>query len=130
MSLLNAASCVGIPRILSRAAAKRTTRAVDTQAAHVAHFTAKLCVLRCPVVQTCLGGTVVSVKRKVMWTVIHVLAFFVAVVIFYFGLGVGLAFNPLLGTLLWILALAVAGLNLYVMLRRFARRWSEQPGCT
>ena len=40
MGLLNAGSCVGIPRILSRAAAKRTTRAVDTQAAHVARFTA------------------------------------------------------------------------------------------
>jgi uncharacterized membrane protein YdjX (TVP38/TMEM64 family) len=41
---------------------------------------------------------------------------------FYLGLGVGLAFNPLLGTLLWILALAVAGLNLYLIVRRFARR--------
>ena len=57
--------------------------------------------------QTCFAGTVVSVKRKVMWTVIHVLGFLVAVVIFYLGLGVGLAFNPLLGTLLWILALAL-----------------------
>ena len=50
---------------------------------------------------------VVSVKRKVLWTVIHVLGFLVAVVIFYLGLGVGLAFNPLLGALLWILALAL-----------------------
>ena len=66
--------------------------------------------------------------RKVVWIGIHVLVFLVAVVLFYLGLGVGLAVNPLLGTLLWILALAVAGLNLYVMLRRFARRRSEQPG--
>ena len=65
---------------------------------------------------------VVSVKRKVLWIVIHVLGFLVAVVIFYLGLGVGLAVNPLLGTLLWVLALAVAGLNLYLMLRRFSRR--------
>ena len=64
-----------------------------------------------------------SVKRKVLWTVIHVLGFLVAVVIFYLGLGVGmLAVNPWLGTLLWVLALAVAGLNLYLMLRRFSRR--------
>ena len=62
-----------------------------------------------------------SVKRKVVWTVINVLGFLVAVVIFYLGLGVGLAFNPLLGTLLWILALAVAGLNLYLIVRRFVR---------
>ena len=69
-----------------------------------------------------------SVKKKVVRVGIHVLVFFVAVVIFYFGLGMGLAVNPLLGTLLWILALAVAGLNVYVMLRRCARRRSEQPG--
>ena len=50
---------------------------------------------------------VVSVKRRVLWTVINVLGFLVAVVIFYLGLGVGLAFNPLLGALLWILALAL-----------------------
>ena len=39
-----------------------------------------------------------SVKRKVLWTVIHVLRFLVVVVIFYLGLGVGLAVNPWLGT--------------------------------
>ena len=69
-----------------------------------------------------------SVKQKVVWIGIHVMVFLVAVVIFYFGLGLGLAVNPLLGTLLWILALAVAGLNLYVMLRRFAGLRSEQSG--
>ncbi len=60
-------------------------------------------------------------KRKVLCIVIHVLVFMVALVIFYLGLGVGLAVNPLLGTLLWILALAVGGLNLYVILRRVLR---------
>ena len=42
MSLLTAGSCVGIPRILSMAAAKRTTglSQPDDQAAHVTHFTA------------------------------------------------------------------------------------------
>ena len=65
------------------------------------------CLLRRPVVQICFGSMVVSVKRRVLWTVINVLGFLVAVVIFYLGLGVGLAFNPLLGALLWILALAL-----------------------
>ena len=69
-----------------------------------------------------------SVKKKVVRVCMHVFVFLVALVIFYFGLGVGLAVNPWLGTLLWILALAVAGLNLYVMLRRLARPRSEQPG--
>ena len=35
-----------------------------------------------------------SVKRKVLWTVVHVLGFLVAVVIFYLGLGVGLETGP------------------------------------
>ena len=69
-----------------------------------------------------------SVKKKVVRVCMHIFVFLVALVIFYFGLGVGLAVNPLLGTLLWILALVVAGLNLYVMLRRFVRRRSEQSG--
>ena len=39
MGLLNARSGVGIPRILSRAAVKRTIGAVDGLVVHVAHFT-------------------------------------------------------------------------------------------
>ena len=49
---------------------------------------------------------------------IHAVVFLAAVVSFYFGLGVGLAFNPLLGTLLCIAAFAIAGLNLFLILRR------------
>ena len=49
---------------------------------------------------------------------IHALVFLAAVVIFYFGLGVGLAFNPTLGTLLWIAAFAVAGINIFWIIRK------------
>ena len=50
--------------------------------------------------------------------VAHILLFALAVVVFYLGLGVGLAFNPTLGTLLWIVAAGLFALNLFWMLRR------------
>ena len=45
------------------------------------------------------------------------LLFVLAVVVFYLGLGVGLAFNPALGMLLWVAAAGVAGLNLFWIVR-------------
>lgn len=42
----------------------------------------------------------------------HVLLFVLAFVVFYLGLGIGLQLNPNLGTLLWLAAAAIAGLNL------------------
>ena len=50
--------------------------------------------------------------------VAHILLFALAVVVFYLGLGVGLALNPALGTLLWIVAAGVAVLNVYWIVRR------------
>ena len=50
--------------------------------------------------------------------VAHILLFALAVVVFYLGLGVGLALNPALGTLLWIIAAGVFALNLYWIVRR------------
>jgi len=50
--------------------------------------------------------------------VAHVLLFALAVVVFYLGLGVGLALNPALGTLLWIVAAGIAAMNLYWIVRR------------
>ena len=47
----------------------------------------------------------------------HVLLFLLAVVVLYFGLGVGLQVSPTLGTLLWIAAAAIAALNLFWILR-------------
>ncbi len=51
----------------------------------------------------------------------HILLFVLAVVVFYLGLGVGLALNPTLGTLLWILAAGLFALNLYWIFRRRRR---------
>lgn len=53
--------------------------------------------------------------------IIHVVLFLVAVVVFYWGLGVGLAINPTYGTLLWFVSgvLFVGNLLwLYLYLRR------------
>lgn len=49
--------------------------------------------------------------------VAHLLLFAFAGVVFFFGLGVGLAFNPALGTLLWAAAAGIVGLNLLWILR-------------
>ncbi len=43
---------------------------------------------------------------------LHILLFVLAVVVFYLGLGVGLQFNPALGTLLWFAAAAIVAVNL------------------
>jgi len=47
----------------------------------------------------------------------HVLLFILAFVVFYFGLGVGLAFNPALGTLLWLIAAGLAVANILWIVR-------------
>ena len=49
--------------------------------------------------------------------VAHVLLFALAVVVFFLGLGVGLAYNATLGTILWVAASGIAGLNLLWMLQ-------------
>ncbi len=59
--------------------------------------------------------------RTVLRLAGHVVVFLLAVVVFYLGLGVGLALNPLVGTLLWVAAVAIGVLNVKWMLRR-ARR--------
>ena len=47
----------------------------------------------------------------------HALLFLLAVVVFYLGLGLGLSFNPLLGSLLWLAAGTMVALNLFWILR-------------
>ena len=47
----------------------------------------------------------------------HALLFILAGFVFYLGLGVGLAFNPALGTLLWVAAACLVALNLLWILR-------------
>ena len=57
-----------------------------------------------------MAGTIAKI-------VAHVLLFGLAVVVFFFGLGVGLAFNPALGTLLWAAAAGIVGLNVLWIVR-------------
>lgn len=54
--------------------------------------------------------------------IIHVLLFLVAIGIFFFGLGVGLQFNPTYGTILWVVAGIIFVLNLLWMLGVLGRR--------
>lgn len=49
---------------------------------------------------------------------LHLMLFPLAFIIFYFGLGVGLIISPLLGTLLWILAVAIGIYGAYWLTRR------------
>ena len=61
--------------------------------------------------------------KKIVMGLAHVGVFLLAVVVFYLGLGVGLQFSPAWGTALWVVAAAMAGLNVLWMIRR-ARRSS------
>ena len=48
---------------------------------------------------------------KPLRIVIHVLLFLAALAVFWVGIVFGLTVNPNLGTTLWIVAIAIAGLN-------------------
>jgi len=50
--------------------------------------------------------------RTAVRIAVQVLLFMLAVVVFFLGLGVGLALNPTLGTALWIASGAIAILNI------------------
>lgn len=54
--------------------------------------------------------------------VAHVLVFVAAVLVFYLGLGIGLALNPFIGTVLWIVAAVIAVLNIAWILRSSGRK--------
>ena len=54
---------------------------------------------------------------KTLKVAAHALLFVIAVVVFYLGLGLGLQYNANLGTLLWIAAAAIAGLNVLWIFR-------------
>ena len=58
---------------------------------------------------------------KTLKIAVHALLFVIAVVVFFLGLGVGLQYNPTLGTLLWIAAGAIAALNVLWMFRSRAK---------
>ena len=59
-----------------------------------------------------------NVLRLMIGFGVHLLLFVGALFIFLLGLGVGLALNPALGTLLWIAAFTVAGINIFWMIRK------------
>ena len=50
---------------------------------------------------------------------LHILLFLVAILVFYLGLGIGLALNPLIGTLLWFAAGVIGVGNLVWILRSY-----------
>ena len=50
-------------------------------------------------------------------TAAQALLFVLAVVVFYLGLGVGLQFNPALGSVLWFVAAAIVALDLVWIVR-------------
>lgn len=52
-----------------------------------------------------------------MKVIAHALLFILAFVVFYAGLGIGLQFNPTLGTLLWLAAAAIAAGNMLWIVR-------------
>ncbi len=56
-------------------------------------------------------------RVKLVRMALHLLIFAVAVVVFFLGLGIGLQYNPDLGTLLWIVAAAIAVANAVWMTR-------------
>ena len=49
-----------------------------------------------------------SLPRAIRITA-HILLFLVAVAVFYLGLGIGLSWNPAVGTLLWLAAALICG---------------------
>ena len=54
---------------------------------------------------------------RLIRTTAHALPFVLAVAVFYLGLSIGLQFNPILGTLLWIVSGAIVALNFALILR-------------
>ena len=58
-----------------------------------------------------------SLPRAIRITA-HILLFLVAVAVFYLGLGIGLQWNPTVGTLLWLAAGLILAGNLWWLLRR------------
>lgn len=51
-------------------------------------------------------------------TIVHILLFIVGGLLFFIGLGLGLQFNPTIGTALWIAAGVIIVLNVLWMNRR------------
>ena len=48
----------------------------------------------------------------------HLLLFLAAIIVFYLGLGVGLSYSPLWGTVLWVAAGAIIAVNILWLVRK------------
>ena len=81
-------------------------------------------VLRIAAVVILLGNLAWVLSTLNSWRriIIHVLLFILAIGVFFFGLGVGLQFNPTYGTILWIVAGIIFVLNLLWMFGVLGRR--------
>ena len=55
---------------------------------------------------------------RAFWISLHLLVFLLAVVVFYLGLSLGLSWNPMVATLLWLAAALIAGGNVWWMVRK------------
>ena len=60
--------------------------------------------------------------RNILRIILHIAIFAGAFFVFFFGLGIGLAFNPTLGSALWILAGLMAVGNCLWIVRRSSRQ--------
>lgn len=59
-----------------------------------------------------------NVAKKIMMGLLHAGVFLLAFAVFFLGLGVGLQISPTWGTVLWVVAAALAALNVLWMIRR------------
>ncbi len=68
--------------------------------------------------------------KTVVRVVVHVLLFVLAIAVFYLGLGIGLSYNPTIGTAMWGAAAMITGINLVCIMRwkRAARRRQDTQG--
>ncbi len=64
--------------------------------------------------------------RIVLRIIAHALVFLAAVVVFYLGLGIGLALNPAAGTALWLVAGALGLGNLWWIISSANKRRKPQ----
>ncbi len=68
--------------------------------------------------------------KTVVRVVVHVLLFVLAIAVFYLGLGIGLSYNPTIGTAMWGAAAMITGINLVWIMRwkRATRRRQDTQG--
>ena len=56
-------------------------------------------------------------EKKTLMIAAAVVSFVLAFAVFYFGLGAGLIVSPTLGSALWLLALALSGVGIFLIFK-------------